>query len=82
MRAFTSFTTRSAIMRSRSLSSRPRRNLADSPIERLHTSLIDIPPIFTASVEGFSRAPAQVGHGTSRMYDSMASRDQSDSVSE
>ena len=38
MRALISFITRSAISRSRSVSSRPARNLADSPIDRSHTS--------------------------------------------
>jgi hypothetical protein len=35
----------------------------------------------TASVKGFSRAPSQAGHGTSRMYPSNCSRWLSDSVS-
>jgi hypothetical protein len=35
------------------------------------------PPIVTARDDGFSRAPSQAGHGTSRMYVSTCSRLQS-----
>ena len=67
MRALISLTTRSAIMRSRSVSSSPARNLAASPIDRSQTSEMFSSPMVTARVAGFSRAPSHVGHGTSRM---------------
>ena len=77
MRALTSFTTRSAMSRSRSDSSSAARNFADSPMDRSHTSEMFLSPTVTASVAGFRRAPPQCGHGTSRMYVSICSRDQS-----
>ena len=72
-----SFVTRSAISRSRSLSSSPARNFADSPIDMALTSAMLRSLTVTASDSGFSRAPSQTEHGTSRMYPSYCSRDQS-----
>jgi len=67
MRAWISFRTRSAIMWSRSLRVRPSMAAAASRSERLHSSKMLCPAIVTARVSGLSRAPWQVGHGTSRM---------------
>ena len=69
--------TRSAIILSRSLSSSAARNFDDSPIGISHTSAMFLPPTVIASVYGLSRAPSQARHGTSRMYPSYCSRDQS-----
>ena len=67
MRALTSFTTRSAMMRSRSESSRPASALAASPIDMSQMSAMCGRRSVTASGSGASRAPPQAGHGTSRM---------------
>ncbi len=67
MRALTSFTTRSAIMRSRSDRSRPASALAASPIDMSQISAMECPSIVTASDSGLRRAPPHSGHGTSRM---------------
>ena len=77
MRALISLTTRSAIIRSRSLSCSPRRNSAASAMDRSHTAEMLCPPMVTASDDGLRRAPSQAGHGTSRMYVSICSRLQS-----
>ena len=61
MRALISLTTRSAMMRSRSDSSRPASALAASPIDRSQMSEIEWPSIVTASDSGLSRAPPHVG---------------------
>ena len=67
MRALISLTTRSAIMRSRSDSSRPASALAESAIDMPEMSAIEWPSIVTPRARGLSRAPPQAGHGTSRM---------------
>ena len=67
MRALISLITRSAIIRSRSVSSSPARNAADSPMDRSQTEEMLRPPTVTASDDGFRRAPPQAGQGTSRM---------------
>ena len=56
------FCPRSAIMRSRSDSSRPARNSAESAIDISQTCEIFRSLIVTASVNGFSRAPSQAEH--------------------
>ena len=77
----TSLVTRSAISRSRSVSSRPARNFAASPIESSQTSAMWRSLIVTARLSGLSRAPPHAVHGTSRMYPSNCSRAQSLSAS-
>jgi len=67
MRALTSFTTRSAIMRSRSDSSTVARKSADLAMDRSHTSWMLRPPTVTPNDSGLSRAPPQSEQGTSRM---------------
>ncbi len=67
MRALISLTTCSAMMRSRSDSSRPVSTLAASPMDRSQTSAMFMPLISTASDTGLRRRPSQVGQGTSRM---------------
>ncbi len=67
MRALTSLTTRSAMMRSRSESSRPASALAASPIDMSQISAMEWPSIVTDSGSGASRAPPHAGQGTSRM---------------
>ena len=67
MRALTSFTTRSAIIRSRSDRLRPASVLAASPIDMSQISEIEWPSIVTDRDSGRSRAPPQTGQGTSRM---------------
>ena len=52
MRALISLITRSAIIFSRSFSSSAARNLADSPIDRSHTSAMLCSPMVTASEAG------------------------------
>ena len=74
MRSCTSFSTRSAIMRSRSDSSRPPKNSAASRIDIAQTSAMFRPLIVTASESGFSRAPPHAWHGTSRIQPSICSR--------
>ena len=81
-RALISLITRSAIIRSRSVSSSPTRKVAESAMLSAHTSEMSRSPIVTASDEGLSRAPLHAGHGTSRMYVSTCSRLQSLSLSE
>ena len=56
-------------------------SLARSPTGSAHSSAIDRPSTVTASDTGFSRAPPQDGHGTSRMYPANFSRLESDSAS-
>ena len=67
MRALTSFTTRSAIILSRSDSSSAASHSADLAIDRSHSSVMLQPPTVTPSDSGLRRAPPQSGHGTSRM---------------
>ncbi len=62
-----SFTTRSAICASRSVRSRLRMKPDTSSIDMAETSAMFFPLTVTASELGFSRAPLQVRHGTSRM---------------
>ena len=73
----TSLVTRSAIIRSRSVSSSVASSLAASPIDSSQISAMLRSLIVTASVSGLSRAPPHTVHGTSRMYPSYCSRDQS-----
>ncbi len=74
MRALISLTTRSAMMRSRSLRSSSASALAASPMGRSQISLMPCPPTVTARENGFNRAPPQALHGTSRMYPSAWAR--------
>ncbi len=67
MRALTSFTTRSAIRRSRSDSSIDARNSAARPMDRSHTWWMSRSLMVTPRLSGLSRAPPQSGHGTWRM---------------
>ena len=67
MRALTSLTTRSAMMRSRSESDRPSSTLAASPIDMSQISAMECPSMVTPRGSGASRAPPQTGQGTSRM---------------
>ena len=68
MRALISLTTRSAIMRSRSDSSRPASTLAASPIDmRADVGDASGRRSVTPSENGLRRAPPHAGHGTSRM---------------
>ena len=67
MRALTSLTTRSAMMRSRSDSSRPARVLAASAIDMSERSCSELPSMVTPRLSGLSRAPPHSGQGTSRM---------------
>ena len=61
MRALISLITRSAMICSRSVSSRAARNLADSPIDRSHTSEMLRSPMVTARLDGLRRCPAARG---------------------
>ena len=74
MRSCTSLKTRSAIIRSRSVSSTDRKKSAASWIDSAQTSAMFLPPIVTARLRGLSRAPSQAGHGTSRIQPSICSR--------
>lgn len=67
MRALISLTTCSAIILSRSDSSRPASTFDASPMERSHTSEMLCPSTSTASEIGLRRLPSQVGQGTSRI---------------
>ncbi len=59
--------TRSAIWASRAVSSSPRMKAASSSMGRAATSAMFRPPTVTARLVGFSLAPWQASHGTSRM---------------
>ncbi len=72
---------RSAIMCSRSESWSSSRNRTSSSIGRRVSSQMLLPPMVTASVSGFSRAPLHERQATSRMYCSNRSRAVSDSAS-
>ena len=67
MRALISLITRSAIMRSRSVSSRLLEDLGRLADGQVDTSLMLRAVDRDASDSGLSRAPPHAGHGTSRM---------------
>ena len=81
----TSLSTRSAIIRSRSDSTRPGKNAAASLIDIAESWAMFCRPssacsMVTARISGLSRVPWHDGHGTSRMYPSYFSRANSESV--
>ena len=63
MRALISLSTRSAMSLSRSDSSMAANAWAASLMEMVENSLMLLPSIFTARVNGLSRAPSQAGQG-------------------
>ena len=80
-RSTISFRIRDAICRSDSVRSRASSHSIASRADLRVNSWIPIPPTFTASVSGRSRAPSHSGHGRTDMYSSMRSREYSESVS-
>ena len=66
-RALISLSTRSAIIRCRSVSSMVASSSAQSPMDSAHTSAMFFPAIVTARISGLSRVPPQAPHGMSRM---------------
>ena len=67
MRALISLRTASAISLSRSLSSMAPNAAAASLMEMVENSLMLLPSMVTARVNGLSRAPLHAGQATSRM---------------